>query len=44
MAWCGISGKPNKIAPSKNIEIQLHLIPLDLGLQVRAYTLYLRVF
>lgn len=35
LVWCGTSGKLlNKIPPFQHSEIQLNLIPLDIGLQV----------
>lgn len=35
LVWCGTSGKLlNTILPFQSTEIQLNLIPLDIGLQV----------
>lgn len=35
LVWCDISGKIlQKIFPSEHIEVQLHLVPLGVGLQV----------
>lgn len=40
LVWCGTSGIPvDKIQPARHADVPLHLMPLDLGLQVSFFRL-----